>query len=151
MDEGANVHATCVVVDEGAILIRGPSGSGKSTLARELVRTARANGRFARLVSDDRTLLYARNGRLIAKAVAAIAGKIEVRGVGIVEELFEPTARVRLVVDLSATEPPRLPQREDGVALLCGVAVPRLRQRDGASVAAVVLDNSGFCDTVMTE
>ena len=49
------VHATCVVIDEGGVLIRGAPAAGKSTLARELVAIALLQGRFARLVSDDRT------------------------------------------------------------------------------------------------
>ena len=34
------VHATCVVIGEAGVLLRGPSGSGKSTLARRLVEGA---------------------------------------------------------------------------------------------------------------
>jgi serine kinase of HPr protein (carbohydrate metabolism regulator) len=140
-DSGADetIHATCLVVGEAGLLIRGPSGSGKSTSAREIVAAARQAGLFARLVSDDRTRIGMRHGRLVAGAVEAIAGRIEARGVGILHVPFEARAVVRLVLDLSSYEPPRLPQGEDAVVTLCGVMVPRLLQRSGATSAGLVL------------
>jgi serine kinase of HPr protein (carbohydrate metabolism regulator) len=91
MGNAATIHASCVVIGEAGILIRGGSGSGKSTLARELVHAAAASGRFARLVSDDRTHVAARNGRLVARVVEAIAGRLEARGAGIFAVAHEPS------------------------------------------------------------
>ena len=77
----ASVHATCVALRLGriwrAVLLRGPSGAGKSDLALRLVEAG------ARLVADDRTMLGRAGDAVMASAPAAIAGLIEVRGLGI--------------------------------------------------------------------
>lgn len=74
-----NLHASCVAAEGHAVLITGRSGSGKSDLALRLI------DRGFTLVSDDRTILRKQDGRLIASAPDTIKGKIEVRGVGILE------------------------------------------------------------------
>jgi serine kinase of HPr protein (carbohydrate metabolism regulator) len=151
MAEAQNVHACCVLLGEAGILIRGPAGAGKSSLARELVHAALLRGRFACLVSDDRTRLEARHGRVLARPVEAIAGRMEVRGIGILPFAHEPAAVLRLVVDLSLDEPPRLPEEEERSIRLCGILVPRLSQRRGAILADLVTGGwSGFHDTLMT-
>jgi serine kinase of HPr protein (carbohydrate metabolism regulator) len=133
------VHATCVVIDEGGVLIRGAPAAGKSTLARELVAIALLQGRFARLVSDDRTRLRADHGRLVAHAVAATAGRMEARGLGLLNVAHEERAVVRLVVELSTQEPRRFPEPEESVVPLCGIMVPCIRGRSGAPLAHLVL------------
>jgi HPr kinase/phosphorylase len=114
------VHATSVLVDGTGVLIRGPSGSGKSDLALRLIDGG------ARLVSDDQTALEARDGRLWASAPPSIAGKLEVRGLGIVAVPGVAAAPLGLVVDLV---PPdrieRLP--EASTATLLGVILPILQ------------------------
>jgi len=144
------IHAGCVLVGEAGLLIRGSSGSGKSTLAREVVSRALMAGRFGRLVSDDRTLIQARNGRLLAYPVEPIGGCIEVFGLGIVRQSFEPAAVVRLIVDL-CEDLPRYPEEPDKHVVLCGVMVPRVRMQAGAISADIALGClSGVCDTVVT-
>ncbi len=80
----ATVHASAVLTGSRAMLIRGPAGSGKSRLALALIEAA-ASGRirFARLVADDRVELTAGHGRLLVRPPPALAGLIEVRGVGV--------------------------------------------------------------------
>ena len=98
------LHASCVALNaENAVLILGPSGAGKSTLALQLM----AYG--AHLVADDRVLLRAVGPDVIASAPESIAGLIEARGVGILNAAALPSARIRLVVDLSRDETERLP------------------------------------------
>jgi HPr kinase/phosphorylase len=144
------IHAGCVLVGEAGLLIRGASGSGKSTLAREVVSLALRAGRFGRLVSDDRTRLEARHGRLLARPVSPLGGSIEVFGLGIVRRPFESAAVVRLVADLSDA-PVRYPEEEDRRVEICGVMLPRIRMQAGASSADVALAClSGVCDTVVT-
>jgi HPr kinase/phosphorylase len=132
------VHAGCVIVGEAGLLIRGASGAGKSTLAREVVFRAAQAGRFARLVSDDRTRLENRHGRLVAGPVEPLAGHMEIHGLGIVRQPFEPAAVIRLVIDLCG-DPPRYPEDQNRNIILCGVMVPRLRMRAGAISADIAL------------
>jgi HPr kinase/phosphorylase len=151
MAEGGTIHASCVLIGEAGILIRGPAGTGKSRLARELVHDACQSGRFACLVSDDRTRLACRNGRLVARVVESIAGRLEARGAGIFAVGHEPSAIVRLVIDLSFEPSDHLPELEDQTVLLCGVMVPRLRQQTGAPSFSLVLSRlSCVGDTVVT-
>jgi serine kinase of HPr protein (carbohydrate metabolism regulator) len=98
------VHASCVELAGAGILLRGPSGSGKSDLALRLIDAG------ARLVADDRTDLTAEDGQLIATSPNTIAGKLEVRGIGIVSLPRVERTRVAMAVDLlSADEIDRLP------------------------------------------
>ncbi len=120
------IHASCVVIGEAGVLIRGPSGAGKSSMARRLIDAARARGWFARLVADDRVLLDRTNGRLLARPHEAVQGLIEIRGLGLAAAPFEGGAVLRLLVDLSKTDPPRLPQDEDTEAELGGIVLPRV-------------------------
>jgi serine kinase of HPr protein (carbohydrate metabolism regulator) len=151
MADGETIHASCIAVGEAGILIRGRSGIGKSTLARELVHAARQAGLFARLVSDDRTRVGRRNGRLVARVVEAIGGRLEARGAGIFAVDHEPSAIVRLVIDLFDAQPDRLPNVADQTVVLCGVMVPRLSQQAGALSLSLVLSRlSCVGDTVVT-
>ena len=109
------VHASTVAIDGRAVLIMGASGSGKSDLALRLI------DRGAALVSDDYTLLKRQGAQLVASAPATIAGRIEVRGVGIVTLPHVADVPVALIVVVDGL-PARLPERETRV--LAGVALP---------------------------
>jgi HPr kinase/phosphorylase len=121
-----SVHASCVAIGEAGVLIRGRSGAGKSSLARKLIEEVAARGRFARLVADDRTLLELHGGRLVARPHPAIAGRIEVRGLGIARARHEEAVRLALVVDVCVAALPRMPDRADDVATLHGIELPRI-------------------------
>jgi len=152
MSEGEAFHASCVVIGEAGILIRGPSGSGKSLLAWDLIWEAERAGRFARLVGDDRVRLANRNGRIVASAVPAIAGKLEVRGSGVLTIPYESSAIVRVVVDCLTERPDRLPVPADRMLSLCGVSLPRVGTRSEPGVSRIILwrlDHPG--DTLMTD
>jgi serine kinase of HPr protein (carbohydrate metabolism regulator) len=117
------IHATCVEVEGIGVLLRGPSGSGKSDLALRLIDGG------ARLVADDRTDLAVEDGRLIATCPAALAGRMEVRGVGIGPVPSAARAVVGLVIDL--VEPARVERlpaptqcRIDGIAQPCLALAP---------------------------
>ena len=119
------VHATAFVVGETGVLVRGASGAGKSRLAREVIAAAIGEGRFARLVADDRVALGVHSSRVVARPVPPIEGLIEIRGVGLASMPYEPAALLGLVVDLQE-EPLRLPERPDGLARLGPVEVSRI-------------------------
>ena len=92
------VHGSCVGIGGRGVLLRGPPGGGKSDLALRLI----ADG--AVLVADDQVMLVGEAGRLRASAPAAIAGRIEVRGIGIVTMEYAASVVLSLVVDLVAPE-----------------------------------------------
>jgi serine kinase of HPr protein (carbohydrate metabolism regulator) len=114
--QAQTVHANSVALDGRAVLISGPSGSGKSDL------TLRLLDRGWTLVSDDQTVVRREGDRLLASAPETIAGKLEVRGVGIVEMDRVNDVPVALLAELSR-DIERLP--EDGrQRQLLGIAVP---------------------------
>jgi HPr kinase/phosphorylase len=121
------IHASAVLIGAKAALIRGPAGAGKSQLALALIEAAQQDALpFARLVADDRAQIEVRNGRLLVRPAAALAGLIEVRGLGIRQLNYEPVAAVGLVVDLAAADADRLPAREAAETTIEGIVLPRL-------------------------
>lgn len=130
---GSSIHASCVAVGETGVLIRGPSGAGKSTLAFALILAGRTGAiPPATLVADDRVNVAVRDGRLVAGAPDAIAGLIEVRGLGIRRLPHLAEAVIGLVIDLAAPDGARLPQPEALRTEIDGVIVPRLPIAPGA-------------------
>jgi HPr kinase/phosphorylase len=136
--DAATVHASAVLAGARAVLIRGPAGAGKSQLALSLIQAADTGLlRFARLVGDDRVHLEARHRRLLVRPAAALAGLIEVRGLGIRRLDYEPVAVVGLVVDLAAEDAERLPAASETVVL--GVPVRRVPLAAGVAPLPPVL------------
>jgi HPr kinase/phosphorylase len=123
----ATIHANALLVGARGVLLRGPSGSGKSALTLDLIAQAQAQGLFARLIGDDRLSLSNHNGRIVARPHPAIAGAIEVRGVGVTRCAYEPAGVIRLIVDL-VEKVERMPDSGSLTAKLCGATLPRLCQ-----------------------
>jgi len=112
------LHASCVAIGGRAVLIEGLSGSGKSDLTLRLI------DRGAQLVSDDYVFIRREGTRLLASAPPLLAGKIEVRGLGIIDMPHIDDVPIALIV--SVGEPvERLP--EDGRAQnLIGIQMPHV-------------------------
>jgi HPr kinase/phosphorylase len=128
----ASIHGSCVAVGEIGVLIRGPSGAGKSELAFALILAGRTGAiPPTRLVADDRVVVTVRGGRLVASAPEAIAGLIEVRGIGIRRLPHASEAVLGLVIDLAAPDGARLPQPDALHTALDGVIVQRLPIAEG--------------------
>lgn len=89
------VHGSTVAIGGRALLITGPSGSGKSDLTLRLV------DRGFSLVSDDQTIVKKDGGRLVASAPPTIAGKLEIRGIGIIDMEQIDNVPVALIVELT--------------------------------------------------
>jgi len=163
MSARVNIHASCVrIAEAGArfgapasagVLLIGKSGAGKSDLALRLI------GRGALLVSDDRTDLFVRRGKLMASAPRSLAGLLEIRGAGIVELPHARDAAVVLVLDLSGTvarlpsrrsfSPPKalaMPQKNRPPLLLLSALEDSAPDKVLAAVAA--LHNRTFRETV---
>jgi HPr kinase/phosphorylase len=123
------VHGTCVALGRKAALLRGPSGSGKSDLALRFLYLARRGPAALEapiLVADDQVWLVRHGEGLLARPPDTIRGKMEVRGVGIVEVKSLLEVELALVVDLApAREIERLPEG-DAMARLLGVELPRI-------------------------
>lgn len=114
-----NIHASCVAAANGGVLILGPSGHGKSDLALRLI------DRGAELVADDRCDVWREGGALWCRPPAALAGRIEVRGIGIVERPWTASARLALAVRL-ADRYDRMPSANEA-EIVAGHALPALR------------------------
>lgn len=122
-------HASCVALGGKAVLIRGPSGSGKSDLALRLIDGG------ARLLADDYTMLTRDGGQIIATPPDEIAGRMEVRGVGLVELASVSEVPLALVIDLvGQADVERMPDPRD--TEIEGVKLPLLELWPFAASAA---------------
>jgi serine kinase of HPr protein (carbohydrate metabolism regulator) len=118
------VHGTAILIGARAVLLRGPSGAGKSDLAFRLIR---GEGASAMLVADDQVALSVEEDRLLASPPAALAGLLELRGLGLLGLPYTAHAELALIVDLVPREAvPRL-------------AVPRFETLEGVELPAIAL------------
>jgi serine kinase of HPr protein (carbohydrate metabolism regulator) len=123
------VHGTCVAFGRRAALLRGRPGAGKSDLALRFLALAAEGEAKPMLVADDQVVVEARADRtLIVSPPPTIAGKFEVRGLGIVEVPFQAEAELVLVCDLAeAKDVPRMPPEPWDRAHIAGVPLPLLK------------------------
>jgi len=134
MSPAETVHASVAVLDERGVLIRGEAGSGKSSLLLALIYGSPP----ATLVADDRVHLAAPNGKVVATVPDEIAGRMEIRGQGIVERPYVRSAVVDAVIDLLPREAcPRMPAGEEEQVALAGTLLPRLMLPIGAGDGAI--------------
>ena len=112
------VHGACVAIGGRAVLIEGRSGEGKSDLALRLI------DRGAVLVADGQVICQRSDKTLLASAPTHLAGRIEVRGLGIIEmPSVERVPVDLLIVILDA--PPRFPE-DARTRRIAGIDVPVL-------------------------
>lgn len=134
------IHASTVAIGGRAVLITGPSGCGKSDLALRLL------DRGFELVSDDQTIVKRDGDRLVATAPPNIAGKLEVRGIGIVEVEYVGDMPIGLIIELTS-EIERMPD-EDRERQILGVRLPLISidamTASAPSKVALALDRLGL-------
>jgi len=134
------VHASTVALNGRAVLITGPSGSGKSDLALRLL------DRGFVLVSDDRTIVKRQDERLLASAPPNIAGKLEIRGIGIVDVETASDLPVAMIIELTS-DIQRLPDDSRERPIL-GVSLPLISidamTASAPSKVALALDRLGL-------
>jgi serine kinase of HPr protein (carbohydrate metabolism regulator) len=135
------LHASTVAINGRAVLLTGPSGSGKSDLALRLL------DRGFTLVSDDQTIVRKDGDRLVASAPPNIAGKLEIRGIGIVEMERVDNVAIALIVELTNSQIQRLPDDSRERPIL-GVKLPLVTidalTASAPSKVALALDRMGL-------
>ncbi|MGE3529768.1 MAG: HPr kinase/phosphorylase [Methyloceanibacter sp.] len=143
------VHGTCVAFGPTAVLLRGESGAGKSDLAFRFLALPPQGEARPMLVADDQVLVtVAADGALIASPPPALAGKIELRGIGIVEVPFLGHAELRLVCDLvDQKDVPRMAPEPWESAGIAGIALPALKLAPFEASAPLKLKTALFLAT----
>ena len=135
------LHASTVAINGRAVLLTGPSGSGKSDLALRLL------DRGFSLVSDDQTIVRKDGDRLLASAPPNIAGKLEIRGIGIIDMERVDKVPVALIVELANSDIQRLPDDSRERPIL-GVRLPLVSvdamTASAASKVALALERMGL-------
>ena len=122
------VHGTCVALAGSCALLRGPCGGGKSDLAlRFLFLSAEALRGPPALIADDQVILRRVGDRIVSSCPPPLAGKIEVRGLGIARvPRFAQEARLALIADLDGSgEQPRFPECDQWETVL-GLRIRRI-------------------------
>lgn len=149
-----NIHASCVALGTRGVLLLGRSGAGKSDLALRLIDEG------ARLVADDRTILYSQRGALFARPPDSIKGLMEIRGLGIVKFPVRARVKIALVVRLGREDarlpgrrfwrpPPPLAVREGPPEIMLNGRIPSAPARIRAALAA--FSRGLFRDTFVTK
>lgn len=143
------VHGTCVALGEKAVLLRGEPGAGKSDLAFRFLALPPQGETRPLLVADDQVFIAAgADGALIASPPPALAGKIELRGIGIVEVPFRGQAELLLVCDLvDAKDVPRMAPEPWERTVIAGIALPRLKLAPFEASAPLKLKTALFLAT----
>lgn len=140
-------HGTAIVVDGRGVLITGAPGAGKTALALALIGRARQAGFGAGLVADDRVLLTAEAGGVTAACPPPIAGKVEIRGWGVVDapDLVTGPVRLALVVRLvPAAEALRFAVDHREPVMGCELTALRLPEGPAPTAPAAVLAALGL-------
>lgn len=136
----ALVHGCCLTIGTAGVLLLGKPGSGKSDLALRLIDQP-GNGtsggkKIARLVADDQVIIRLVHGRLVGSPPATIAGRMEIRGLGLVSLPHAAKAALTLAVRLSARETiERLPEMEKSRFEILGESLPMILVDAGSASA----------------
>lgn len=126
------LHGSCAALAGEGVLLLAPPGGGKSDLLLRLL------GQGWVLVADDQVMLEAYQGHLHASPPPALAGRMEVFGLGLLAKLAWQPAPLRLVARLTPrAESPRLPSPDAWPAL--GVTLPAFNLHGAAASAPDLL------------
>lgn len=111
-------NVSVIAIGGRALAIEGPPGSGKSSLALALI------DRGAQLIGDDGAIWERVDDKVLASPPPNITGKLEIRGIGLIDLPVAPPTPLSLILTLNDA-PERLP---DGVPArdVLGVAIPCL-------------------------
>lgn len=112
------IQAACVAVNGRGVLIECREGEGRADLALRMI------DRGAVLVADAQTVCLRHDRQLLASAHAGATGRIEVRGLGIVEMPHAERVPVDLLIVLLDAGP-RFPE-DKRTRSIAGIEVPVL-------------------------
>lgn len=118
MSDERLLQASAVAIEGRAVVMTGHPGSGKSSLALALI------DRGAKLIGDDGVRLARDGERVVASPPPNITGKLEIRGVGIVQ--LEPVSAPLALILACDEEPQRLPPDPVATRDLLGCLIPCL-------------------------
>ncbi|WP_373502892.1 HPr kinase/phosphorylase [Aestuariivirga sp.] len=129
MHEEALIHGSCIAIDGKGVLLLGAPGAGKSDLVLRLLDHSGSgiSGqlRHARMVADDQVAVRRIGDSLSASAPAALAGKLEIRGLGTVNVAALAEAPMALAVRLTpAIEIERMPELDRARMDILGISIP---------------------------
>lgn len=91
------------------------------------------------LISDDRTVLTLQDRKVIMTAPSAIAGKLEVRGVGITDISYAPSAELCLIARLTDADVERFPELKPQFEGMLGQSIPLIQVRGFEASAPIKL------------
>ncbi len=134
------LHGSCLSIGEIGVLLLGPPGSGKSDLALRLIDQP-GHGisgvmKRAELVADDQVAVRLEEGRLIASAPSVLAGRVEIRGLGLVTLPYRAEVALAIAVKLAASGTiERFPDMEKDRYEILGTPLPTVLI-DAASASA---------------
>lgn len=138
------IHATLIQLYGRGILLRGPSNSGKSSIALRLIDEAEQSRADCHLIADDQVVLVSNDNRLLASAPDNLFGKIEIRGIGIININARRECAIDLVVDLVPHQSlARMPDEKLDYETIAGVKIRRIhiaeRNPDAATIIRMIL------------
>ena len=145
--QSALLHATALAIGHRGVIIRGSPGAGKSDLALRALTAASSSlvPWAVRLVADDQVQVARTGGAIMMSCPAAIAAKLEVRGIGIVDlpaaAVATGSTRLVLVVDLTNARDwvERMPARACVDVLGLRLACLKLYPFEGSAALKLVL------------
>ncbi len=111
-------HGTSFKIEGKGILLRGKPGAGKSDLALRMIH------RGAILIADDQTIIENSMEGLMMSPPQGLQGKLEVRGIGLIDVPFCKNHLLHFLIDLKPWQNiERLPEKD--FETLEGLSIPR--------------------------
>ena len=138
------IHATLIQLSGFGVLLRGPSNSGKSSIALRILDEAEQSRAQCHLIADDQVILASNADHLVGQVPDDLFGKMEIRGVGIINVEARHECMIDLVVDLVPHQSlERMPNEKPDYVTITGVDIRRIsiaeRNPDASAIIRTIL------------